>query len=114
MSKYTDGNTAVLSDEEMVNLGFTDRNNDVWYFCKGILFDEKQRSTTVTLNISIEKATGNYDELVMDEMFGQPAYYGNMREPYRGNVMNSIDAELAKLNEAGLSIQVDHKLYGVK
>ena len=83
MAKYTDGNTLVLSDKEMVNLGFTDRNNNVWYFCKGILIDNKQRSTSVTLNISIDKITGNYDELVMDEMFGQPAYYGNMREPYR-------------------------------
>lgn len=112
MSKYTDGNSPILSDEEMQNLGFIDRG-DFWYYCKGVLLNEKQRATSTTLNISIEKATGNYDELVMNEMFGQPEYYGNMREPYRSTVMNNVNAELVKFNQAGLTIAVDHSLYGV-
>lgn len=114
MSRYTDGNTPLLSDSEMTSLGFLDRNDEFWYFCKGILYSDNQRSTSVTLNISIEKSTGNYAELVMNEMFGQPEYYGNMKEPYRTNVISIIDAELKRMNEAGLNIQIDHTLYEFK
>jgi hypothetical protein len=99
-----DGTTPVLPDQEMRALGFTDHREGFWYLCREV---ESRES----LNITIEKSTGDYEELVMDEDFGQPAYYGNMIEPYRSTITQRIDDELARLNAAGLTLAVDHSAY---
>lgn len=106
MSNY-DGKTPVLSDEEMRALGFTDRVETRWYLCRGL---DKRGDTT--LNITIEKDSGFYEELVMNEGFGQPEYYGQMKPEWRDLYRDTIDFELAILNKAGLDIHVDHKAYG--
>ena len=106
MSNY-DGKTPVLSDEEMRALGFTDRVETRWYLCRGL-----DKRGDATLNITIEKDSGFYTELVMNEGFGQPEYYGQMKPEWRDLYRDTIDFELAILNKAGLDIHVDHKAYG--
>lgn len=106
MSNY-DGKTPVLSDDEMRALGFTDRVETRWYLCRAL-----DKRGDATLNITIEKDSGLYTELVMNEGFGQPEYYGQMKPEWRDLYRDTIDFELAILNKAGLDIQVDHKAYG--
>lgn len=98
--------TPQLEDHEMRALGFTDRVSGVWYFCAPV-------GPAETLNVSIIKKTGVWTEDVLDEYFGQPAYYGVMREPYRTEVRNKIDQRVRKLQEAGLNVSVDHREYGI-
>lgn len=45
-------------------------------------------------------------------MFGQPAYYGRMREPFRSRCREIVDETVARLNAGGLTITVDHAEYG--
>ncbi len=106
MTTY-DGKTPVLSDGAMRALGFTDRVETRWYLCRRV---DKRGETT--LNITIEKDSGLYTELVMAEAFGQPEYYGQMKPEYRDLIRDTIDLELALLNASGLTITVDHKAYG--
>lgn len=106
MTKY-DGKTPLISDDKMRALGFTDNVDTRWYLCRRV---DKQGYTT--LNITIEKDSGLYTELVMDEGFGQPEYYGNMKPEFRDLYRDTIDFEVGILNTAGLTIQVDHKAYG--
>lgn len=65
-----------------------------------------------TLNITVNKATGNYTEQVMNEFFGQHEPYGHMNEPYRTKIRDNIDAELARFRLHGLKFTVDHAEYG--
>lgn len=97
--------TPVLSDPEMRALGFTDHVEDTWYLLSRV-------DDHTTLNISINKKTGEYREDVLDEIYSQPAYYGRMKEPFRTEAHDSINAAVARLNEAGLDIEVDHRSYG--
>lgn len=106
MTTYT-GKTPVLDDEAMRALGFTDRVETRWYYCQRI----DQRGDT-TLNITIEKDSGLYEELVMNERFGQPEPYGQMKPEWRDLYRDTIDFQLSILNKAGLTIKVDHKEYG--
>lgn len=100
-----DGNTPVLQEEDMRHLGFTDHIATRWY-----------RSTRVgsstTLNITIDKLTGNYEELVLDECFGQLEFYGHMKPKYRDEIRALIDSHISGLNADGLTLAVDHRLYG--
>jgi len=100
----SDGNTPVLAEAEMRQLGFTDHRPEHWYFTRRVGSGE-------TVNFTITKATGEYDELVMDEHFGQPAYYGSMKPQYRDEIQANIDRTLAELNAAGLTLAVDSSLY---
>jgi hypothetical protein len=100
-----DGNTPLLPDPDMRALGFTDRVAERWYFCRRL-------ADGVTFNVTITKATGNYEELVMDEDFGQPAYYGRMKPEWRDRIRSGVDRMVTELAEAGLAILVDHKAYG--
>lgn len=100
-----DGHTPVLTAGDMRELGFTDHVEKHWYFCCRVGSDE-------TLNITIDKATGEYSEYVLDESFGQPAYYGHMVEPYRTDIRDAVEREVERLRSAGLEVTVDHRLYG--
>ena len=102
-----DGNTPLLPDDQMRELGFTDRRTTHWYYAAMIGAYE-------SINFTIEKATGNYEELVMDEAFGQPAYYGRMVEPHRTEYRAAVEREVARMRDAGLNLVVDHTLYGFK
>ncbi|MFS0884978.1 hypothetical protein [Aeromicrobium sp. 179-A 4D2 NHS] len=98
-----DGNTPLLDDPAMRAIGFTDHREGYWYWCRGIM-------PGVTLNFTINKETGDYSELVMDEMFGQPYFYG--ATTFEEKIVTAVDAMLADLNAHGLTLAVDHSLYG--
>lgn len=101
-----DGNTPILTEPEMRALGFTDRREGYWSLCKSLI------PGATTFNVTINKANGNYSELVMDEYFGQPEYYGNMKPEWRDRVRSKIDGHLHDLQAARLTVTVDHKQYG--
>lgn len=100
-----DGITPLLGDEEMRELGFTDRREGYWYWSRNI---DKYTS----LNFTVQKDTGFYEELVMDEMGGQPDYYGLSRPEYRDRIINEVNQYVALLNDSGLALAVDHREYG--
>lgn len=102
-----EGRTPVLDDATMRSLGFTDHRPDYWYLCRRV-----DNNGHVTLNITIQKETGYYTELVMNEDFGQPEYYGRMKPEYRDLYRDTVDFHIDSLKKAGLTITVDHREYG--
>ena len=55
----------ILSDEEMREIGFTDRNPKNWYFCKSV-------DGWCSFNVTIPKDGSDIEIITLDEMFGQP------------------------------------------
>jgi hypothetical protein len=98
------GFTAVLPDEQMRALGFTDHREGHWYLCRRVGSD-------TTLNISINKTSGLWREDVLNELFGQPEFYDSMREPHRTNIRGTIDAIVTGLAAAGVMVTVNHDAY---
>lgn len=107
MSEESDGTTTLPPEEKMRELGFTDRREGYWYWCRRV--DDKGYTT---LNFTINKKTGSYTELVMNESFGQPEYYGHMKPKFRDETIAEIEKHLDYLNSNGLQLAVDHRLYG--
>ena len=101
----SDGITTILPEDDMRWHGFTDHRAGFWYRVIRVGSGE-------TLNITVNKLTGEYEELVMDEDFGQPAYYGRMKPVYRDAIRLAVDEQVCLLNAAGMTIAVDHRLYG--
>lgn len=64
----------VLSDYMMRSIGFTDYNPKKWYFCRRFNYD-----WDVTFNFTIDKDTGEYEIFALDENFGQPYPYKNVK-----------------------------------
>ena len=100
-----DGITPLLDDDEMRELGFTDRREGWWYWSRNV---DKYTSLT----FKIQKDTGFYEELVMDEMFGQPDPYGQAKPEFRDKIIAEINQYVALLNDSGLTLAVDHRQYG--
>ena len=100
-----DGITPLLDDDEMRELGFTDRREGWWYWSRNV---DKYTSLT----FKIQKDTGFYEELVMDEMGGQPDPYGRAKPEYRDAIIKKIDDYVKAFNDVGLQLKVDHKAYG--
>lgn len=103
MTTQKDGNTPLLSDDKMRELGFT-QNTPNWYFNKRV-------GRMVSLNFTINPKTGDYTEIVLDEYFGQPEYYGNMKPEFRDEIIHNINTIIAELNSHGLTLNVNHDLY---
>ena len=97
--------TLLLSDSEMRLLGFTDHVPAHWYYSSR--FDDR-----VSINFTISKETGEWTELVMNEDFGQPEYYMNMKPEWREKYMSAIDGKISVLRAAGLDVFVNHQEYG--
>lgn len=109
-----DGYTRIPSEEILREAGFTDRIPEQWYY-------HSRAGSAETLNITIKKAPAGeidgeevhiYKELVMDEFFGQPAYFGRMKEAYRTPLTEKLSGLLSTLNSLGLQIEVDPDEYG--
>lgn len=99
-----DGNCTTLTDEQMRELGFTDHREGFWFYSKRLI-------SSISFTVTIDKATGDYSELVEDTDFGQPAFYGNMREPYRTQVHDGVERQIEHLAKHGIVIHVDHTQY---
>ena len=100
-----DGTTPVLPDADMRAIGFTDRAADRWYFCQRVGLD-------TTVNFTIVKDSGEYTESVMDECFGQHAFYGRMKPEYGIPIRDNVEQVVSALNASGLTLTVDHRAYG--
>lgn len=98
--KLTDGTTPLLTDEQMRELGFTDRLKGRWYLSHRV-------GSRESFTLTIDKETGDYSESVIDEDFGQPAYFGRMRQEFRSDTVTRLWEVLNKLHTAGLRIKVD-------
>lgn len=61
----------ILSDEEMLEIGFTDRHEPHWYFCKGLGND-------ITFNVTVPKDGSDIEIVTLDEQFLQPYDYQNI------------------------------------
>lgn len=91
----------------MRRIGFTDRREGFWYYSKKVGSD-------TSFDLTINKDTGEYETLVMNESFGQPEYYGNMRDVYRAQIIANVDVVLHELRRDGITVQFDHAEYGVR
>ena len=96
----------LLAAKQMRHIGFTDRREGYWYLCKRVGSD-------TTFNLTINKETGTYETDVMNESFGQPEYYGQMRDVYRAQMIANIDVILYELERDGVKVEFDHAEYGV-
>ena len=97
---------ALLPDEQMRALGFTDRFDGFWFSSNCVEGD-------VWLDFTVNKITGRYDEFVSHAMIGQPEYYGRMIPKSRERYIARINKIVADMNAGGLAFKVDHRAYGV-
>lgn len=102
-----DGNTPVLSEDEMRGLGFTDHTPEHWYYTARVC-------SNISFNLTIEKSTGNYEEYVLDEFILQPYHYRTYDAPGAREAEVGVDREIARLREAGLDVTVDHEAYDLR
>lgn len=111
-----DGVTLLPSKKKLREFGFTDHREGYWYYSARL-------GTAESLNVTIPKKklrkvlgdpVYSYNELVMDEFFGQPAYFGQMKEEFRTAIANELNLVLESLQELGLQIAVDPRNYGWK
>ncbi|MBL5974817.1 MAG: hypothetical protein D3X82_13915 [Candidatus Leucobacter sulfamidivorax] len=103
MSKFE----KVPSAREMRRFGFTDRREGHWYWSTRVGSD-------TTFNLTIEKETGEYETVVLNESFGQPEYYGRMVAVYGAQIVANVDVALHELRRFGLDIEFSHAEYGVQ
>lgn len=89
----------------MRKLGFTDHREGYWYWTKRV-------GTETSFNLTINKETGGYETYVLNELFGQPEYYGNMIAPYREQIIANVNVILHELRRDGIHIEFDHAEYG--
>ena len=95
------------NQRRMRRLGFTDHRGGFWYYSKRVGSD-------TTFNLTINKETGTYETYVLNESFGQPEYYGQMRDVYRAQMIANIDVILYELERDGVKVEFDHSEYGVR
>lgn len=108
-----DGALRIPSESELASLGFTDHNPKQWYYSVPLT---KSESFNVTIHKAPIAEDGNgriygYEELVMDEYFGQPAYFGRMGNDYRHKLTMKLLGVLAHLKKHGVNIAVDPRDY---
>jgi len=109
-----DGITPLPSEERLREFGFTDYSPEYWYYTARVGGGE---SINITVNKTPVLRSGNpaayhYRELIVDEFFGQPAYFGRMLPKPRYEIAQRISEQLAMLRDAGLEIEIDPREYG--
>lgn len=92
--------------KRMRRAGFTDHREGYWYYSAPVM-------DNVTFDLTVDKSDGSYETLVMDESFGQPAYYGQMISVYRELAIARVNVILHELERKGFAIEFDHAEYGV-
>jgi len=112
-SQSADGLTLLPSEKKLRKLGFTDRDPEIWYFSAHLATDI---SFTVRVSKKIDEThlpegLHPYQELILDNSFGQPAPLGAMSQEFRGEVLKRLIEELRRLRAAGITISVDPAQY---
>ena len=109
-----DGITPLPSEERLREFGFTDHSPEYWYYTNRV-------GSAESINITVSKEplgliggepVYSYRELIVDEYFGQPAYFGRMRPPVRYEIATKISEQLGMLRDAGLELEIDPREYG--
>lgn len=90
------------SEQVMRDAGFTDHRPTHWYYTKNF-------GGEITLNITIDKATGEYETVVLDEFICQPYMYGNYG--LVATITAGIDRVLAELAGYGVHVTHNHEEY---
>ncbi len=107
------GQTFLPSEEKLRAFGFTDRREGYWYYTTRVSSDE-------SFNITIPKEpighiqgepVYSYEELVIDEDFGQPSYFGNLRPELRYAMVEAVGSVLEKTRALGLNVRVNPREY---
>ena len=92
-----------LSKEELMNLGFTNRNKPFLYYHKALY--TKSYFDTVTLNITINLDTNEFNIIVLDEAYFQPylpfynersLYFYDEKNIYNQEVLNIVKENFNK------------------
>lgn len=103
-----------LSKEELMNLGFTNRNKPFLYYCENLY--SKSYFDTITLNITIDLDNKEFNIIVLDEAYLQPYlpfyndrsiyFYNDNKTIYNQEVLNIVkenfDKEMNILVENGI------------
>lgn len=107
------GQTFLPSEEKLRAFGFTDRREGYWHYTTRVSSDE-------SFNITIPKEpvgeidgepVYRYEELVLDEDFGQPSYFGNLRPELRYAMAEAVSSVLEKTRALGLNVRVNPREY---
>jgi hypothetical protein len=93
--------------DKMRNLGFIDQRGTHWYLSRSVGKD-------ITFNLLIDKKTGEYEIRVLEELFGEPEFYGLMLPVQRDAIKWNIDAIINELRLAGIDLSIDHSKYGME
>lgn len=91
----------------MRELGFTDHVPEKWRFSRWV-------GPEIFFTLTIDKATGDYYELVEDIAFGQPYYYRTYDVPAARKIETNVDAVVADLRDSGINVTVDHNEYDLR
>lgn len=67
----------ILPEEEMRRIGFTDFNEDFWFFSRGVVFpkDVRYRNFDITFNVTIPKDGSDIRIDILDDEWMQPYDY---------------------------------------
>lgn len=104
------------SEEKLREFGFTDRREGYWYYSAPVGSNE-------TFNLTIPKEpigevlgepVYSYTESVIDEFFGQHAYFGGMRDDFRYPLAEKISEALRGLLKIGIRVRVHPDEYNWK
>jgi len=108
-----DGLTTLPSEEKLRALGFTDRDPEVWYFSSHLASDIffTVRVAKRIQDTPLAEELYPYQELIIDNSFGQPAPLGAMNQEFRGVVLQRLVEALRRLRGAGLTVFVDPAEY---
>lgn len=91
---------AILSDEEMTDLGFTDHTGKNWYYTT-------QLTASISFNVTIPKDGSRFALDVLDEDFLQPYDYqrlllGKPEHPFALKIKSKVEEELQYLSSKGV------------
>ena len=96
----------MLNEQKMRELGFTDRLEGWWYKCYSL-------DKYTTLNLKINKETGEWKEDVLNEMFCQPEYYYSAIPSFKNMIIEKVDKIIEELQIEGLPFEVNHEAYRI-
>lgn len=89
-----------LEDKKMREIGFTDHNEDYWYYCRNL-------GNEITFNLSMRKDGFEYKIDVLDEDFGQPYDYQyylsqNPASEFALRIKEKVEEIMLELGELGV------------
>lgn len=111
-----DGLTFLPSEATLRAHGFTDHRPSDWYYSDRVGSGESFEITIPKEPVGtvLSEPVYGYIEGVIDEAFGQHAYFGRMRDQFRYPLAEKISSKLSTFLKLGLRLQVNPSAYGWK